>query len=106
MKTYKELINSYLYTNYDESISIDMICDKFNINKCYFCRLFKQETGYTFTNFLNNIRIEKSKNLLLNSSLNILEIAYSVGFNTQNYYTMIFKKIVGKTPSEYRKSKI
>lgn len=88
--------------NYESYISIDTICEYLNINKSYFCKKFKNETGYTFCNFLNKLRVEKSKVLLRNLDMSLLDIAISVGFNSQNYYTVVFKKINGFTPLEYR----
>lgn len=94
----------YCLENYESYINIDTICEYLNINKSYFCKKFKQETGYTFCSFLNILRVEKSKNLLKNSDMSLLDIAISVGFNSQNYYTVVFKKINGFTPLEYRHS--
>lgn len=92
----------YVHDNYDQSISIDDICENLNINKSYFCSIFKATTGYTFCHFLNHFRIEKSKNFLLDTDLSILDIALAVGFNNQNYYSTVFKKFTGKTPFSYR----
>ncbi len=52
--------------------------------------------------FLNEIRIEKSKDLLLRGDLSILDVSLSVGFNNQNYYNTVFKKLINMTPLEYR----
>lgn len=94
----------YCLEHYESYINIDTICEYLNINKSYFCKKFKQETGYTFCNFLNRLRVKKSKNLLKNSDMSLLDIAISVGFNNQNYYTVVLKKISGFTPLEYRHS--
>lgn len=93
----------YSLKNYDSNISIDSICKILNINKSYFCKKFKEETGHTFSKFLNTLRIEKSKKLLISSDISLLNISISVGFNSQNYYTIVFKKFTGITPLEYRK---
>lgn len=92
----------YIHSHYTKDISIDELCQDFNINKCYFCNLFKKETGYTFIQFLTLLRIEKSKIYLKDPSLTLLDISLNVGFNNQGYYSTIFKKLTGKTPSEYR----
>lgn len=92
----------YIHSNYSNEISIDKICADLNINKCYFCNLFKKETGYTFTQFLTIWRIEKSKIYLKDPSLTLFDVALNVGFNNQGYYSTIFKKITGQTPSEYK----
>lgn len=93
----------YIHENYNKNITIDEISDYLNINKSYFCNLFKESTGVTFSYFLNYLRIEKSKNLLLNTDLSLLDIAIEVGYNSQNYFTIIFKKYLNQTPSQYRK---
>ncbi|NLY66275.1 MAG: helix-turn-helix transcriptional regulator [Tissierellia bacterium] len=88
--------------NYSESISLKDMADFLGLNKCYFCDLFKKETGKTYSQLLNEIRVEKSLDLLLNTNMTILEIALAVGYNNQNYYNMAFKKIMGTTPLKYR----
>lgn len=92
----------YCIKNYDSFISIESICKELNINKSYFCKIFKEETGHTFTSFLNIFRVEKSKQLLRKTQMSLLDIAISVGFNSQNYYTIVFKKITNQTPMQYR----
>ncbi|MGG7178259.1 helix-turn-helix domain-containing protein [Clostridium paraputrificum] len=104
-KSYNPFINraiQYIHSNYFEDISMDKICHDLKINKCYFCNLFKKETGYTFTQFLTMWRIEKSKIFLKNPSLTLFDVALNVGFNNQGYYSTTFKKITGITPSEYK----
>lgn len=93
----------YIHNYYNEDISIDDLCEKLNINKSYFCNLFKKSTSQTFSNFLNYFRVEKSKKLLEDPTLSLLDIALEVGFTNQNYYTIVFKKITNQTPSAYRK---
>lgn len=92
----------YIEKNYTNEISIEELCKELNINKCYFCSVFKKETGYTFINYLNLYKIEKSKELLKNPNLSLLDIALSVGFNNQSYYSTVFKKVTSKTPLEFR----
>ena len=66
--------------------------------------MFKKETGQTFINYLNNYKIEKSKNLLKNTNMTLLDISLEVGFNNQSYYSTIFKKYTNMTPLEYRET--
>lgn len=93
----------YIHQAYDSELTIDLMSKKLNLNKCYFCNIFKKETGITFSNFINKFRVEKSKQLLLNSSFSILDVAIAVGFNNQNYFAMAFKKEMGITPLQYKK---
>ena len=92
----------YIKKNYSNDISIDDICSELNINKCYFCSIFKKETGSTFINYLNSYKIEKSKELLKNPNLSLLDISLCVGFNNQSYFSTVFKKLTSKTPLEFR----
>ncbi|WP_055665792.1 helix-turn-helix domain-containing protein [Desnuesiella massiliensis] len=92
----------YINNNYTKPITLCQLSNYLNINRCYFCSIFKKETGKTFSQFLNELRIEKSKHLLLEQNSSILDIALSVGFNNQNYYTILFKKLNNITPFEFR----
>jgi|SRR5690625_4812204 len=79
----------YIDSRYTENITLSNVSKHLNINKSYFCSLFKKETGKTFTEFLNEKRVEKSKELLVQDDLSILDIALMVGFNNQNYYNLL-----------------
>lgn len=92
----------YIEKNYVHEISIDDICKELNVNKCYFCSVFKKEVGSTFINYLNNYKIEKSKELLKNPNISLLDVSLSVGYNNQSYFSTVFKKITSKTPLEFR----
>lgn len=92
----------FIHKNYYIDINLDTVCEYLNLNKSYFCNIFKKETGYTFSDFLNRIRVEKSKEYLLENNTSILDIALSVGYNNHTYYSSIFKKYNGVTPNEYR----
>lgn len=94
----------YIEKNYSKDFSIDELCSELNINKCYFCCVFKNETGQTFINYLNNYKVEKSKELLANTNYSLLDIALSVGFNNQSYYSTVFKKLTNQSPIKYRES--
>lgn len=94
----------YIYQNYAETINLKSISSYLEINSSYFSYIFKKETGKTFVEMLNEVRIEKSKELLLETNLSVLEIALAVGFNNQSYYNIVFKKLNNLTPLEYRNS--
>lgn len=91
----------YINTRYKDDITLVDISNYLKINKSYFCSIFKKETGKTFTQFLNEVRINKSKELLLEDDSSILDIAIEVGYNSQNYYNIIFKKITNQSPLEF-----
>lgn len=94
---------SYIEENYHENITLESISNTLYLNKCYFCTLFKEQTGKSFSNYLNEIRIDKSKELLKNKKLSILEIAHAVGYNNQTYFNSLFKKYTNITPLQYRR---
>jgi YesN/AraC family two-component response regulator len=102
LSPYTKDVAAYIKHNFHKPIPLDDISDHVKINRCYFCNVFKKETGRTYLQFLKDIRIEKGKELLLNKSLSILEVSLSVGFNNQNYFNAIVKKLTNMTPLEYR----
>ena len=75
------------------------------LSPAYFSRVFKQETGETFNNCLNRIRIEKSKELLLHQNLRLTDIAQLTGFEDQSYFTKVFRRITGVPPLKFRENK-
>lgn len=92
----------YIHNYYYDDIRIDDLCTHLCLNKSYFCTIFKKETGNTFSTFLNKFRVEKSKKLLLDRNLSIMDVAMAVGYNNHNYFSIVFKKYSGYTPLEYR----
>ena len=68
----------------------------------YFTRLFKEETGETFLEYLTSFRIDKAKELMKDPDISVKDICSQVGYADPNYFSRIFKKTVGKTPTEYR----
>ncbi|WP_094550655.1 response regulator transcription factor [Petroclostridium xylanilyticum] len=95
----------YIESHYSEDISLKDISDYVNISPNYFSMVFKKETGVSFSNYLLNVRLEKSKELLRKGNIRIYEIAYSVGFNNDQYFNRVFKDKYGITPLMYRKQK-
>ena len=66
-------------------------------------KIFKRDIGFTFSSYLNMLRIEKAKELLLKSDMSITVIAFDIGYNDSNYFSTVFKNIEGISPREYRK---
>lgn len=90
--------------NYAQKLTLDNVAKVVHLSPSYFSKMFKLETGETFNRYLNIVRIEKSKKLLLYRQLPIVEIAAMVGFEEQSYFTKVFKRITGMSPCQYRKS--
>jgi two-component system response regulator YesN len=93
---------TYIEENYSKDISLDDVSRIVDISSYYFSKLFKEETGENFIEYLTNIRIEKAKKLLQNREISIKNICADTGYSDPNYFSRIFKKQVGVTPTEYR----
>ncbi len=91
-----------IHKRYMENISLNQVAQELSITPFYLSKLVKKQTGKTFTDYLTAFRIERAKELLEENSLNIKEVTYAVGFNSQNYFAKIFKKHTSLSPSEYR----
>lgn len=74
-----------------------------SMNPSYFSTLFKKKTGMNFISFLQNVRIEKAKELLVNTNLKLYEVSESVGIANDKYFCRLFKTCTGMTPTDYRK---
>lgn len=92
----------YIEENYNKDISLDEVSRSVDISPYYFSKLFKEKTGENFIEYLTSIRIEKAKKLLKSSDMNIKNICIDIGYSDPNYFSRIFKKLVGVTPTEYR----
>ena len=103
-RKYGDRVVEYVRQNYNQTLKLEEVAAHFDLNKCYFCSVLKKELGKTFSQIVNEIRIDKSKELLLENRLSILEIALRVGFNNQNYFNMAFKKLTGVTPLAFRRA--
>lgn len=93
---------AYINQNYQKKITLDNLAKETYLSKTYLSRIIKEELGISFVDYLNQTRIEKSKVLLLNPKLSLMDIASEVGFQEQSYFTKVFKKIVGMPPRKYR----
>ena len=100
------LAMDYIQNNYmDPDLSLNSICSYLNISTSYFSTIFKEMTGETFVEVLTRTRMEKAKELLENTTMKNYEIAEKVGFSDPHYFGIAFKKITGKTPTEYAREK-
>ncbi len=99
----------FLDGHYDEDITSEQIGQLFAYHPSYFCRLFKQTFGVPFRQYLAEYRIQRAifeyLNPVRNPGMNISEIAVKVGFSDVNYFSRVFKRYTGMTPSEYRRRK-
>lgn len=97
-------ILSYIETNYTSKLTLEGISEHIHLCKSECCRLFRHYMNISLFEFLLEYRIEKSLSYLTNSNYSIIEIAENVGFNDSNYYSKVFCKIKGYSPTKYRKN--
>ena len=93
---------NYIQEHQTEDLNLGQVAKAVNMSSYYFCKMFKKVTGINFTDYVARVRIEKSKNLLLNPNLRVSEIAFEVGFQSLTHFNRVFKKILGQSPTEYR----
>ena len=96
---------AYINSSYNENITLEAAAAKLNFDSSYFCRIFKQAIGATFTEYLNFVRICKAERLLSRTDNSILEISEAVGFSSVSYFNRIFKKYRNCSPKYYRSAK-
>lgn len=105
VKYNKKMIDvcAYVQKNYSNpNLSVSMIGDEFSMHPVYLSRIFKEETGQTLMEYIRTIRIEKAKELLKNTSININEIAEKTGYANIQSFSRAFKKIEGISPTVYK----
>lgn len=95
-------ILQYMDQHYNENITLKSAADRIYMNASYFSTLFRKKTGITFVHYLQKLRIERAKELLLDPQYKIYEVAVKVGFVDEKYFFKVFKNCEGVTPNEYR----
>lgn len=98
-------IKHFISSHYYQKLTLDDISRQVHLTPGYISSLFREETGETIVTFINRTRVEQSKKMLLSGNSTLMEIAYSCGFEDQNYYARVFKRITGVSPSIFRKAK-
>lgn len=98
----KDVIKDYIDRNYKKDISAKDVAGILGYSDVYFSKVFKQLFDDNFINYLTKIRIDRAKLLLKDISFNIKEVGKSVGYADSNYFTKVFKRSIGMSPSEYR----
>lgn len=100
---FEELLQD-IELNYAQELSLKELCDKYHFNMSYCCVLFQKNKNMTFSQYLTCVRIEKACELLKYYKVSVSEAGERVGYKDYFYFNKVFKKKVGCTPSEYRKS--
>ncbi|AAM25484.1 two-component system response regulator YesN [Caldanaerobacter subterraneus subsp. tengcongensis MB4] len=94
----------YIDKNYDKDISLESVAKEVYVTPAYLSILFKKEMNINFVSYLHKVRVEKAKKLLEDRSLKTYQVANMVGFGDEKYFSQVFKKYTGLTPSQYRDS--
>lgn len=94
---------SFINKNYNHEITLSDTAKQFFIHPTYLSRIFKDDTGLSFSDYLRKFRIKKSVELLYSTDKNITEVAFDVGFNSTNHFCKTFRAVMGLSPLQYRK---
>ncbi len=100
-----ETAKEYIKNNFNKDISLDDVSRVVDISPYYFSKIFKEDTGENFIEYLTAIRMQKAKELLGTTEYSMKEICSMVGYSDPNYFSRSFKKNVGVTPTEYKEGK-
>ena len=93
---------NFIRNNCREKITVADVARAVYLSPCHLSKIFKQEMGCTIIEFLNKVRMEEAKKLLRNPKFNVVQVAYDLGFKDPGYFTKVFKRSEGITPSEFR----
>ncbi len=99
-----ERMKIYTQRNYQKNLTVEFLSSLFYMNSSYLSHLFRKQTGQKYAQYLNSIRIEKAKELLVSSDRKLYQISKAVGYDNSKYFFRVFKKWVGMTPEQYRAS--
>ena len=97
------IAKKFVQEHYQESITLEDVCSETGFSASYFSSLFKKVTGEGFSQYLIGVRIDKAKELLVNTNYSIAEVCESVGYSDQKHFVQTFRKSTGLNPGQYRK---
>lgn len=101
-QTVLDRAKKYIQERFTDDLSLEEVADSVHLNPHYFSKIFKQQVGTTFIDFVTALRIDKAKALMATGQLSLKEVCFEVGYNDPNYFSRVFKKVTGVTPSDYR----
>ncbi len=100
------MVMEYIKSNFMNEISMSETARAIGYSEPYFCKMFKQQFGQSFTSYLAEYRVGEAKKMLEQPNVNVKEIGVRVGYADNNYFTKVFKRLEGLNPSEYRMNKL
>jgi AraC-like DNA-binding protein len=96
------LAKEYIMQHLTEPLTLITVSSNVNVSPFHFCKVFKRGTGMTFTDYVNHVRVEKARRMLLRPGARITDVAYDVGFQSLSHFNRSFRRIVNESPTEYR----
>lgn len=96
----------YINNNFNKKLTLQGVANKLHISRNYLCHLFKVQTGYKFCEYINLQRVNRAKELIEENKKTLEFISFDCGFSSQSHFSTTFKKYVGLTPNEYKKTLI
>lgn len=97
-----EIAAEYILHNYEKNITLKEVAKLHFINEKYLGQLFRKQLGISFTSYLNNTRLEHAKSMLVSTKDSVIDVSTACGYQNVTYFNRIFKKVTGKTPTDYR----
>ncbi|BCG58848.1 hypothetical protein PUR_22730 [Paenibacillus sp. URB8-2] len=98
-------VEAFIQTRYAEEISLQLLAAQFHVSEAHFSRLFRKHTGTTFIDYVTQVRMEKAMELLCSPDSRIYEVSLAVGYQDSRYFSQLFRRATGKTPTEFRKER-
>lgn len=99
-------VQEFVSAHYMQSLTLEQVSEHIALSPTYFSRIFKQEMGCTFVEYLTRVRLHEARRLLRTTTLSLAEISYAVGYQSPNYFSEVFKAVEGVTASAYRRNAI
>jgi len=96
---------NFVKQNYMKKITLEDVANHVYLSPSYFSKIFKEEMKFNFNTYLNHVRIEMSKKLLLDDSIDLVDVSNLVGYEDQSYFSKVFKKMTGVSPGKYREAR-
>ncbi|MBQ6240583.1 MAG: helix-turn-helix domain-containing protein [Firmicutes bacterium] len=97
------LILNYINNHYKEDLSLEKVAEQFFLSKYYLSHAFRELTGFTFVEYVNNVRVKEAEKLLVETTLPVSEVAKEAGYGTLTHFGRIFKRVTGTSPQVYRR---
>lgn len=92
----------FIHENLAQPLTLEGVAKAVSVSPFHFCKIFKQATGLTFTDFVNRARVEKAKRLLMKPAARITEVAYDSGFQSLSHFNRSFRRVAAESPTEFR----